>query len=805
MIRSLAVLILIVAPSVARAQPVDAPPPQPSCNATLHGHVVEVGTHEPVAGATVRIAKRDVGETDAQGRFALRNLCPGPIVVEVQRLDTEPAQRAFTLAGSMSLELEVTLLGGEVVEIHDKAPPPPEMRSTTVLTGEALDRKRGKAFSDTLADVPGVSQLRSATGMAKPIIRGQFGRRLLVLVDGIRHRSQEWGLDHAPEIDPFIADKITVVRGAGGVRYGPDAIGGAVLIDPPELRHAAGYAGDLHLIGATNGRGGALSARVLAGPGPVPGLAWNVDGSLKRLASPSTPDYALDNTGVFEWSGGATVGYERGRFAHKVSYRRYQAKLGVCSCLRIHNAEEFFAQIMEGRPIGSENFDSDFGIDRSYQAVSHDAALARTIYDWEDLGTLTATYSFQHDLRREYDIVRTSTTGGQFNFRLVTHEVEAVLEHKPVHVSDHWHLRGAAGLVGLAQVNNYAGLNLIPDHTSFAAGAYASERVIGDDYELDAGVRYDFVTRAAKLEPIDYQRLVRSGQLAEDACAMGDPVRCDSRFHSLTASVGGLRRFSDVLSAKLEVSTASRAPNPDEQFLNGAAPTFPVLGLGKPDLGRETTYGSSLSLSVAATRVTAEASVYANLIDDYIYFSPAIDENGEPIFDVVSRGTFPRFITKPVDALFYGADAGIAVIPHPALELGASASLVRAKNTRDDSYLVLVPSDRVRGAVTYHAPDFGGLRKSFATVDGTFVARQRRFDLLADFARPPPSYFLLGAELGTETRIADQQVKIALQGSNLTNARFRDYTSLLRYFADEPGIQVWLRMSVHFDSTKKGP
>jgi iron complex outermembrane receptor protein len=117
---------------------------------------------------------------------------------------------------------------------------------------------------------------------------------------------------------------------------------------------------------------------------------------------------------------------------------------------------------------------------------------------------------------------------------------------------------------------------------------------------------------------------------------------------------------------------------------------------------------------------------------------------------------------------------------------------------------VFVPADHYRASLTVHAPDLGGLHDSFATVSGLYVARQDRYDPRADFVAPPPAYVLLDAELGTETTIAQQAVRFALQGSNLTNSRYRDYTSLNRYFADEPGWQVWLRMSLFFDSTKKG-
>jgi iron complex outermembrane recepter protein len=773
------------------------------CAATIDGHVVDAASHAPVEAASVSVAGELVAQTDAAGHFTLRKICDGDVTVVVERPDYDTGSRTLTIEGHASLELELSQIG-ETIEIREHAPDPPEMRSTATLSGEALERTRGKGLAAAVADVPGVAELRSATGLAKPIIRGQFGRRLLLLVDGIRHRAQEWGLDHAPEIDPFIADKIRIVRGAGGVRYGSDAIGGVILVDPPQPRREPGYAGELHAIGSSNGLGATLAARLQGASESLPGVSGQLEGSFKRLAAARAPSYPLDNTGVREWNAGATLAYLRKSGEYTASFRHYQAKLGVCSCLRIESPQEFFASLDRGTPVGAELYEADFAIERPYQSVAHDLALARGHWDRDNVGTLTATYAFQHDLRREYDVVR-SATGAQFNFRLVTHDLEVAFEHNPVHLSEHWHLRGATGITGTLQQHYYAGLNLVPDYHSIGGGIYAVERLVGHSTDVELGARGDLMARTASLVRTDYLRLVRSGQLADGACPGDDPVTCDSRFRTFTLTAGAMQRFEDVLTGKLELSAAARAPNADEQFLNGTSPTFPVLGLGKPDLGRETTYGTSITLSHESTYVTAEASVYANRIENYIYFAPAIGADGMPVFDVLSRGTFPRFTTQPVDAVFYGADGGITAKPVAAVELGAQAALVRAKNVNDDTYLVFVPADRYRGSLTVRLPDVGPYEKSFATMLGTYVTRQRRYDPIADFTRPPAPYFLLGAEVGTETYVLDQQVKIALQGANLTNARYRDYTSLLRYFADEPGLQLWLRVSVFFDSKKKGP
>ncbi|UFH57494.1 hypothetical protein [Spirosoma sp. KNUC1025] len=91
-----------------------------------------------------------------------------------------------------------------------------------------------------------------------------------------------------------------------------------------------------------------------------------------------------------------------------------------------------------------------------------------------------------------------------------------------------------------------------------------------------------------------------------------------------------------------------------------------------------------------------------------------------------------------------------------------------------------------------------------------YVAKQNRTPAVAsrqqngeviftgDFAPPPPAYFLLGAELGFTAQLGGQSMSVILTGSNLVNVAYRDYLNRFRYFADEPGRNVSLKIRVPF-------
>ena len=63
--------------------------------------------------------------------------------------------------------------------------------SKSTIDEKQLEKTSGQQLADTVSQVPGVNTAPSTSGVAKPIIRGQAERRLLLLYDNIRHESQK--------------------------------------------------------------------------------------------------------------------------------------------------------------------------------------------------------------------------------------------------------------------------------------------------------------------------------------------------------------------------------------------------------------------------------------------------------------------------------------------------------------------------------------------------------------------------------------------------------------------------------------
>jgi iron complex outermembrane receptor protein len=249
-----------------------------------------------------------------------------------------------------------------------------------------------------------------------------------------------------------------------------------------------------------------------------------------------------------------------------------------------------------------------------------------------------------------------------------------------------------------------------------------------------------------------------------------------------------------------QLHSSARIPSIDEQFMNGAAPSFPILGVGSSTIGIERSWGGESTLAYDGDWLFLEAAGYASFIDDYIYFVPQPQQGQCAPLSCTTRGPLPVFAFTPTDALFGGGELRFDVkAPRLPLSIAGSASWVRGQNLVDREPLALVPADRYVATGRYHLPESRVSSRAYLELGGTLVARQRRTPLEIEFAPPPPLYFLLGAGAGAEFATERRVVRLSVVGNNLLNQRYRDYTSLLRYFADEAGWSVQLRLSIDLD------
>ena len=103
------------------------------------------------------------------------------------------------------------------------------------LNNKTIERSLGQSLGTMLERVSGVSSIQTGGTVSKPVIHGMYGNRILLVNNGARLTGQQWGADHAPEVDKNSSTKIEVVKGAEAVRYGSDALGGIVVMEQDML------------------------------------------------------------------------------------------------------------------------------------------------------------------------------------------------------------------------------------------------------------------------------------------------------------------------------------------------------------------------------------------------------------------------------------------------------------------------------------------------------------------------------------------------------------------------------------------
>ena len=117
---------------------------------------------------------------------------------------------------SLQIALEALPFQLETIRIYGSNRSLSQFEETTDLAlGEAeLQRRLGMTLANTLADETGISQRMMGRAIARPVIRGLGGDRLLILENGERTGDKSASsADHAVSIDPTTAEGVEITRG----------------------------------------------------------------------------------------------------------------------------------------------------------------------------------------------------------------------------------------------------------------------------------------------------------------------------------------------------------------------------------------------------------------------------------------------------------------------------------------------------------------------------------------------------------------------------------------------------------------
>jgi iron complex outermembrane receptor protein len=727
------------------------------------------------AGIVVKETNQGV-QSDEHGHYQLNQLCPGEYTIVCSHLGCDHAEQKLQLRSNTVLDIAMkeNALTLENVVVRGNQNKRASTSTSTELSGVELDAGRGLGLGESLKRLSGVSSLNTGATISKPVIQGLHSNRILIFNNGVRLEGQQWGNEHAPEVDPFTAERITVVKGAASVRYGADALGGIILLEPKPIRRDPGIGGELHLQGYSNGRGGITSGMLEGKLAKLP-LSGRIQGTLKRAGNLQTPHYFLNNTGLSETNFSWIGKYQPENWAIETFYSRFFTQLGILRDAHIGNLTDLANAFERGRPLQEGSFSYVLG--RPTQKVLHETFRVKLAHALSESDKLSLQLSRQFNRRQEFDAHRrfnplpATLDEPSIEFEITTWAGELSWDHR---LGRHW--RGSLGTTTQAQVNTVDRGALIPNFDNLDWGLYWTERHFknGSPWEFEFGFRYD----------------LRYLHVAEQGTQNLDETR---NFRNWSASLGALYKLSEAWNLRFNTGSAWRSPLVNELFSSGVHHGSASYEQGNPDLRPERGFNTNLSLEgQQAERWSLALTAYYNLIDDFIYLQPRAEAQ------LTIRGAFPAFDYAQADARIMGIDWTASWELVKDLEISSKASLLNGWNRTLADYLIFMPPLRFEQGLkwrfnTQKDPDHA----SFVRLSALSVLRQNQAPQ-TDYAPPPRGFTRVDLELFHTLEWRKQRLEIGLAVLNLFNTEYREYLNRFRYFAAEPGRNLSIRLKVPF-------
>ena len=782
------------------------------CTFSFKGNITDFHDNSSLAGASVHIVNLNkFTSSNLDGNFEFDNLCSGVITLEIKHLACETQKITFNLTKDTfkSITLEHHL--EELAEILVKADNKTEATSIEqTLSKKEVEAYADKSLGDALKSLSGVSSLNTGNSIVKPMIHGLHSSRLLIINNNVRQFDQEWGAEHAPNIDINSGGRIKVIKGANTLIYGSDAIGGLILIRPDNYTRKDTLFGGTSTALNTNGWGGNINSEIVKTY--QSGYYAKAQASYKMFGDFEAADYNLSNSGIKSMNASGRFGYKSFEKGFDAYYSYVNNTIGIIRAAHVGNVNDLIRAINRKEPSFIDDF--SYAIDNPKQAISHHLGKIEAYKRFKGLGKLTVQYDFQVNRRKEFDRRRASFEDAPAaDFRLFTTSIQPNLKIDAV---DNFVLN--TGFLLRYQQNDSANesitrisIPLIPDYDKYEAGIYTTGNYkLNLNTTISAGFRYDFsrIEAEKKYKVFDWEENNYDELFPEFSSGVIDNFEIYTspkfNFHNISASLGLTSSFGNNFDFLFNYGLASRMPNASELFSNGLHHSAARIETGSLLLNKEIANKFVTSIERKNQNFGFSISPYYNHIKDFIQLIPA----GEALTTI--RGAFIEWKYNQVDAQIFGVDIDINNKLSDKFMYKGSLSLLRGDNLTEDTALINMPSTNFSNSIVYNNKKLNQL--SIGITQYTEL-KQNRFpdynfftfnpilqeDVYVDISSAPSAFTLFHFNSSANFKISStSSLNVAFNVENLFNISYRNYLNRLRYFADEVGRNFNIKLKFNY-------
>lgn len=686
-------------------------------------------------------------------------------------------------ASEQVVELEDIAVSASPVHQHQSYDVPAQVDT---LTSQEINEKKSASLGKILEDIPGVNSISTGSQAGKPVIRGMTGERVKVLSNGSSTDSQTYGIRHVHNIDPFLAERIEVIRGAQGVLYGSDALGGIVnVLSAKPLFAGDGqslYKGEILSEYHTNNQEWMNGIKAKAAEGKI---GINLGLSTRSAENYKTPNYPT-------WNPGDPAG-TLPRFSGELPFTNFENR---SANLALGYQDEWGDIVLEntywhsyqnylGHTPGNATPPFEAISSAGQELSNNETQLRAEVVAGEWL--IKPSISHTRNAREAatgtpYEEIESKKgTPAYLDLEVKRTDAKLALIHPMLGIFD-----GEVGIEGYTKEQILREGKLAPSADEKGIALYLFEEADIEEFILQAGVRYD---RRAIDAPLD-------GNNAQFSDVF-DATNNSKDFGAFGGSLGLTYKATEHWNIAANLTRGFRAPSIFELYAGGIHGGVQAYQRGNPELEEETTLGADLSFRYKDEKSRATLTFYHTSVQEYIY----LENTGNTV------NNLPEMQNQQTDARIQGIEFAFERYITEATRLEGAFEIIRGEDTKNDRALPLMPAHNARLAVHHDFGSLWQLKNNTLNLDFKYVDAQKvggSYEPFAQYNTMPfgsadtSGYTLWGLGYTNDFELFEKAGKFTIRANNLFDKAYRDFLDTYKGYALGMGRDISFSVSLKF-------